>query len=55
MASTQHLDYWDDELAELDAQATAILGKAAVLAAIARVPPLADEMTRANILVTGRR
>ena len=42
--------FWDDELAALDAQVTAIFAEAAVLAAIQRVQPPAGEMTLAAII-----
>jgi hypothetical protein len=45
------LQFWDEELAELDAKATAIFGEAVVLAAIGGLrPPPGVEMTLARIL-----
>jgi hypothetical protein len=45
------ISFWDDELAALDAQATAIFGEAVVLAAIEGLsPPAGVEMTLARIL-----
>lgn len=51
MIQPEPITFWDDELAALDAQGTAIFGEAVVLAAVETLrPPPGVEMTLARIV-----